>query len=153
MASSSRVDREGFLANVRRSGLISTEQLVESAARLPITNRGKPLARALVDLGLLTRFQAAQLLVGRTSGFFLGQYCILDYLGQGGMGRVFKAEHRTLSRLVALKVLAPRLLKTARRRNCSCARSGPRPACCIPTSSRRSTPTRRALARTWSWNT
>jgi len=114
MAASSRADRETFLANVRRSGLLTKEQIAETAVQLPSTERGRPIARALVDLGLLTRFQATQLLVGRTSGFFLGQYRILDYLGQGGMGRVFKAEHRTLSRLVALKVLAPRLLKTTR---------------------------------------
>src|SRR5207253_2776613 len=102
------------LANVRRSGLLTEEQLAGAGGRLPATGRGRPVARALVEVGLLTRFQAAQLLAGRTSGFFLGQYRILDPIGQGGMGRVFKAEHRTLNRLVAIKVLAPRLLKTAR---------------------------------------
>ena len=83
------------------------------------------LSPPLVEIGLLTRFQTSQLLAGRTSGFFLGQYRILDHIGQGGMGRVFKAEHRTLSRIVAIKVLAPRLLKTARRRNYSAAKSAP----------------------------
>jgi serine/threonine-protein kinase len=114
MAASPHVDRETFLANVRRSGLLSAEQLAAVADRLPVTNRGRPVARALAEMGLLTRFQAAQLLAGRSSGFLLGQYRILDSIGQGGMGHVFKAEHRTLNRLVALKVLAPRLLRTAR---------------------------------------
>jgi serine/threonine-protein kinase len=114
MAASPPVDRDTFLANVRRSGLLTLEELAEAVARLPAGDRGRPVARALVELGLLTRFQATQLLAGRTSGFFLGQYRILDHIGQGGMGRVFKAEHRTLNRLVAIKVLAPRLLKTAR---------------------------------------
>jgi serine/threonine-protein kinase len=114
MAASHHADRETFLANVRRSGLLGDEQLAEALARLPLTGRGRPVARALVAMGLLTRFQAAQILAGRTSGFFLGQYRILSHIGSGGMGRVFKAEHRTLSRLVAVKVLAPRLLKTAR---------------------------------------
>ena len=45
-----------------------------------------------------------------TSGFFLGQYKILDQLGQGGMGRVYKAIHLTMKRVVALKVLAPQHL-------------------------------------------
>jgi len=114
MAAVPHIDRDTFLANVARSGLLTPEDLAEAAARIPATDRGRPVARALVEIGLLTRFQATQLLAGRTSGIFLGQYRILDHIGQGGMGRVFKAEHRTLNRLVAIKVLAPRLLKTAR---------------------------------------
>jgi serine/threonine-protein kinase len=53
---------------------------------------------------------------GRTDGFTLGQYRILDRIGRGGMGRVFKAEHQTMNRVVALKVLAPDLMKTERAR-------------------------------------
>jgi eukaryotic-like serine/threonine-protein kinase len=114
MATSTHVDRNTFLENVRRSGLLTSNQLDELNNTLPDTERGRVVARALVERGLLTRFQAEQLLAGRTSGFLLGQYRILDQIGQGGMGRVFKADHRTLGRLVALKVLAPGLLKTER---------------------------------------
>jgi serine/threonine-protein kinase len=114
MAAPQHVDRETFLANLRQSGLVSDEQLASIASHLPETNRGRLIARTLVECGLLTRFQAERLLVGRTSGFLLGQYRILDQLGRGGMGRVFKAEHRTMGRIVALKVLAPDLLRTDR---------------------------------------
>jgi eukaryotic-like serine/threonine-protein kinase len=106
------VDRQTFLANLRQSGLVSENQLVAVRERLPDTNRGRVIARALVECGLLTKFQAEMLLAGRTGGFVLGQYRILDQLGQGGMGRVFKALHTTMNRVVALKVLAPQLVET-----------------------------------------
>ena len=37
----------------------------------------------------------------------LGQYRLLDELGRGGMGQVFKACHTVMGRIVALKVLWP----------------------------------------------
>ncbi|MCP5116884.1 MAG: protein kinase, partial [bacterium] len=33
------------------------------------------------------------------------EYQIIDSLGQGGMGQVFKAEHSMMGRVVAIKVL------------------------------------------------
>ncbi len=110
------IDRTTFLTYLRQSGLLTDAQWAEVQAKLPDTNRGRVLARAFVDLGLLTKFQAERLLVGRTQGFLLGQYRILDQIGRGGMGRVFKAEHRPLNRIVALKVLSPNVLQTERAR-------------------------------------
>jgi len=62
------------------------------------------LATKLVERGLLNRWQADQLLAGR-SKFNLGPYQIVDDIGQGGMGQVFKAEHTLMGRVVAIKVL------------------------------------------------
>jgi serine/threonine-protein kinase len=106
-----------FLDNLRESGLLDPEQLAAAAAAAPEVNRGRVLARRLVQKGWLTGFQAAQVLAGRTQGFLLGPYRILDQLGQGGMGRVYKAEHRAMGRIVAIKVLAPHLLKTPKARD------------------------------------
>ena len=108
------MDRQTFLARVRQSGLLTDEELVKAEKHLPVSNRGRSIARVFIEKGLLTRFQAERLLVGRTAGFLLGQYRVLDQIGRGGMGRVFKAEHRTMGRIVALKVLAPDLLRTDR---------------------------------------
>jgi len=106
------MDRQTFLANLRLSGLVEPAQLEEVTLLLPDTNRGRVIARDMVARGLITKFQAEMLLAGRTGGFQLGQYRILDQLGQGGMGRVFKAIHQTMHRVVALKVVTSQLVKT-----------------------------------------
>jgi serine/threonine-protein kinase len=110
------VDRQTFLTNLCKSGLVPPDAVRAALRQLPDTERGRVLARGLVEMGLLTRFQAERLLVGRTEGFILGQYRILDEIGKGGMGRVYKAEHMTMHRVVALKILASDLTKTERAR-------------------------------------
>jgi putative two-component system response regulator len=62
------------------------------------------LAR-LVDCNLLTEYQAARVEAGTTFGLILGNYRVLDRLGVGGMGVVFRAEHIRMRRQVAVKVL------------------------------------------------
>ena len=95
------------------SGLVAAAQIEAFEAELrllPALAGGDPVAwdKALADLlvvrGQLTPFQAEQMLVGRRK-LTLGQYRILDAIGQGGMGRVFKAEHVMMGREVAIKVL------------------------------------------------
>jgi serine/threonine protein kinase len=71
------------------------------------------LARAFVQAGKITRYQAAMLLQGRTRGFLMGNYVILDKLGAGGMGMVFKARHLRMNRDVAIKLLPPDRMKKA----------------------------------------
>ena len=62
------------------------------------------LAQRLVEMGVLTPYQARELKSGRTK-FTLGTYTITDFIGQGGMGRVFRGVHQVLGRECALKVL------------------------------------------------
>src|SRR5207245_8962683 len=46
-----------------------------------------------------------RLLSGQTFGLMLGNYRIVDRIGAGGMGIVYKAEHVHMKRVVAIKVL------------------------------------------------
>ncbi len=63
------------------------------------------LAKALYRHHKLTRFQTQAVFQGRTKGLVLGNYVVLDKVGKGGMGHVYKAQHRRMKREVALKVL------------------------------------------------
>ncbi len=55
----------------------------------------------------MTLWQAQQLIAGRTSGYKVDRYVLLDLIGQGGMGRVYLARDTRLNRRVALKILSP----------------------------------------------
>jgi serine/threonine protein kinase len=52
----------------------------------------------------LTEWQAQMVQRGRADGFFIGGYKILDRIGKGQMGGVYKAVH-SLGQIVALKIL------------------------------------------------
>ena len=59
----------------------------------------------LVKHRLLTQYQADRIDAGTTHGLILGNYRVLDHLGRGGMGVVFKGEHVRMRHLAAIKVL------------------------------------------------
>ena len=63
------------------------------------------LARQAVQSGVLTLWQAQQLIAGKSTGFKIDRYVLLDLIGQGGMGRVYLARDSRLNRRVAVKIL------------------------------------------------
>jgi response regulator RpfG family c-di-GMP phosphodiesterase/serine/threonine protein kinase len=65
----------------------------------------EPLLARLVELELLNEYQAARVGAGKAFGLILGNYRVLERIGAGGMGVVFKAEHIRLRRQVAVKVV------------------------------------------------
>lgn len=64
------------------------------------------LIEKLVSLFLLTSYQAETIASGRVEDLVVGHYRLLEPLGQGGMGTVYRVEHVHLRRILALKVLA-----------------------------------------------
>ncbi|MEX0642278.1 MAG: serine/threonine-protein kinase [Pirellulales bacterium] len=106
------VDLGGFLSGLRESRILSDSQYEQAAAESRAAEPPTPqqLADQLVSRGWLTSFQARALRFGRLQDLQLGEYLILSKLGEGGMGIVYKARHRRMDRVVALKILDAKIL-------------------------------------------
>lgn len=98
-----------LINRIRKSGLVPTDRLegfLSGLSASGVTPSNVPdLLDRLVEAGMITRFHADRLAAGKYKGFVLGSYLILDMLGSGGMGQVYLAEHTSMKRRVALKVL------------------------------------------------
>ncbi len=101
------VSTEQFLQALTEGNLLSGDDLTNTLGSADRTHPdGRVLAQRLVDAGKLTPYQSLAVLERRFEELHVGNYEVLDLLGRGGMGTVFKARHRRMKRIVALKVLA-----------------------------------------------
>lgn len=97
---------EQFVKSVSDSGILSGQEMDAVRSRMASQSlEVQDFARELVNQGKLTIFQARNIVAGGANRLVLGSYVILDKLGAGGMGTVYKAQHRRMKRVVALKVL------------------------------------------------
>ncbi|MBI1916733.1 MAG: serine/threonine protein kinase, partial [Planctomycetes bacterium] len=110
------MDRGTFFDQLRQSRLLTEEALARLDGVFAGDEPPHAIAAALIDEGLLTPYQAKQVAAGKGKELVLGQYRVLDELGQGGFGRVFKALHTVMDRIVAVKVIAPQLAENERSR-------------------------------------
>src|SRR6516162_591041 len=103
-----------------QSDLMNAQSLNTCWNAIPLEKRDAPehidrrLARQAVHTKALTLWQAQQLLAGRTTGFRVDRYVLMDLIGQGGMGRVYLANDSRLNRRVALKILSPERVNNPR---------------------------------------
>jgi serine/threonine-protein kinase len=99
---------ESFLKHLAHSGILSADEMLQIQKQVPrdrLQDDAQELGKELARQKKLTVFQANAVYNGKTQGLILGNYVLLDKIGAGGMGMVFKAQHRRMKRLVAVKVL------------------------------------------------
>src|SRR6516162_5917785 len=92
-------------------GLVTKEEAQECAAG---NERGiEAFLKRLVKAGFLTRNQARRVAkeLPLLSGEQIPGYELLEKIGQGAMGAVYKARQTSMNRLVAVKTLHPRLAR------------------------------------------
>jgi serine/threonine protein kinase len=106
-----------LIQNLTKSGLLSDDEIStihgSIGARADIKS-AESFARELVRQNHLTKLQAAAVLKGKTKNLVFGEYIVLEKIGSGGMGQVFKARHRPTGKLVAVKVLSADAVKNRR---------------------------------------
>lgn len=107
---------------------IAISHLMERSALDPVVNEFRTentfadataLAEHLVKIGKLTTYQATRLLEGQGRGLVLGPYVLVDVVGAGSLGTVYKALGRADQKAYAIKVLpvrSPWNVRQARKR-------------------------------------
>lgn len=96
-----------LMDRVRKSHVIPEDQLQTVVfSSIDVENASaEDVGRALVESQQLTPFQLDSLRRRPVDPLVLGDYVLLEQIGQGGMGTVYRAVHRRMKRTVAVKVL------------------------------------------------
>jgi serine/threonine protein kinase len=98
--------------SILRAGLLADSELAHACDELADQGAevdGDNLLEFLANSGQLTKFQARKVSEGTSAELVFGNYVILNQVGQGGMGIVYKAMHRRMKRLVAIKIIKKQL--------------------------------------------
>jgi WD40 repeat protein/serine/threonine protein kinase len=99
-----------FIESLRTSDLLPAAKLDEAAREAVRIKDSRMLAKSLLQRGWLTPYQANQLVQGRGADLILGPYILLERLGEGLRGQVFKGRHRIMNRVAGLNVIRKELL-------------------------------------------
>src|SRR5450631_4384794 len=103
------VPLEQFVKHLEDSGILAGDTLKDFLPPKSEPKDAEELAKELVRKKKLTKFQAEQVYQGKGKALILDNYLLLEKIGHGGMGQVFKARHRRMDRIVAVKILPAHL--------------------------------------------
>lgn len=99
------VPLEQFVKQLEGSGILNSEMIKDFIPPRAFPQDTEDLVKELVRLKKLTKFQAEEIYQGKGKSLVLGNYILMEKIGAGGMGQVFKARHRRMDRFVAVKIL------------------------------------------------
>ena len=103
------VSRKQFIDNLDASGIMTEAEISAWLSNHPRELDpidGDAMAAILIDDGVLTSYQAQSLNRERPRPLKYGNYDLLEIIGQGGMGTVYKARHKMMKHDVAIKVIS-----------------------------------------------
>jgi serine/threonine protein kinase len=102
------ISLDEFVQSLTDTGILPAAEVTSFVGSMADDRSGvdvEKLARELVRQQKLTRFQASVIFRRQSRGLRFGDFLVLDKIGSGGMGQVFKAQNRRTGELVALKLL------------------------------------------------
>src|SRR5579872_1729045 len=100
-----------LVKHLEDSGVLGGDTLKNFIPPKADPKNAEELLQELMRQKKLTKFQAEQVWQGNGKSLVLGNYLLLEKIGAGGMGQVFKARHRVMERIVAVKVLPTAVTK------------------------------------------
>lgn len=102
-----------LLQVLRDNQMLPAQQLREAETLADKCRDAKALARELLQRNFLTAYQVNQLLQDRKTELLLGDNILIERLGAGGMGTVYKARQKRLDRVAVIKTIRKEHLANA----------------------------------------
>lgn len=98
-----------FLNRLSKSGILSEGELNDVSATIQVDRDAdaRRFAQELVEKRMLTDWQTRVLCGTEDGELGIGEFVILEHIGDGGMGRVYKARSRDTGKIVAPKAAQP----------------------------------------------